>query len=220
MAIDEYQREKVEKYVSYGTPHWGTTIAPVVCLTGRIDYFFGEASSDTTWWEDIGYSLITEVIVQYVLAKFPSVYEAFPTAQYINATGGYLKYEDEELCTTYSSTKAVIASHMKGYNSLLMSSAEEFHNSLYIGNQHVTNFTDRVLVYSNALYTVRYVMYDPIIGRFFWYSVSTSVSGDSIVPSVSATMNFESESQDVSGNIDHMEIIDDCSLFSLIFYGV
>ena len=79
----------------------------------------------------------------------------------------------------------------------------------------MTEFTDRVFVYSNALSTVQYVMYDPIIAGFFWYSVSPSVSGDRIVPSVSATMGFCFES--LHEEKSHMNLVKDPTSLEKLF---
>lgn len=185
------QRNSVQKYVSFGTPHWGTVATPTICLTGDLKVFFGNLiEGEATFWENVTYTLCTDVIVKYVLSNIPSIYEMMPTANYINATGGYLTYGENTLCTSYAETKNVIANYMKGYNSSLMNSAEAFHNSLYIDNHHILTYVNSLLVYSNNHATVQWLTYDPeLFGLFFRYSYSWNTGGDSLVPTVSATMN-------------------------------
>lgn len=204
MARGATQRNTVEQYISFGTPHWGAVAAPTICLTGDLGIFFSNfAAGQASLFENIGFSLCTEVVIQYVVSNIPSVYELFPTQKYVEATGGYLSYDEGELCTTYSETKNVIASHMKGYKASLMAAAENFHNSLYIGNQHVTTYTNRTLVYSNGYSTVQWLTYDPeLFGIYFVYEYSWNNYGDCIVPSISAKMDA-SEGEVFSTTGDH-----------------
>lgn len=87
-----------------------------------------------------------------------------------------------------------------------MNSAESFHNSLYSGNQHITSYTNRTLVYSNGYETVQWLTYDPeLFGIYFLYEYSWNNSGDSIVPSISASMNCSAGAYSTSGS--HMGMI-------------
>ena len=99
---------------------------------------------------------------------------------------------------------------MKGYKSGLMNSAESFHNSLYIGTQHITSFTNRLYVYSSFYETVKWISYDPFLfGVLFEYSYSWNSTGDSIVPMNSATMSASSNIWQITGsNSSHMGLID------------
>ena len=210
MAIGTNQRESVERFISFGTPYWGAVLAPSICLTGCIEPFLGQyVPGTTTLLEDTFHSLITNVVVKNVISNFQSVYELFPTEEYILDSGGYLTYEGN-LCTTYSSTKNVFANHMKGYKSGLMNSAESFHNSLYIGTQHITSFTNCLYVYSSFYETVKWISYDPFLfGLLFEYSYSWNSTGDSIVPMNSATMSASSNIWQITGsNSSHMGLID------------
>lgn len=208
MARGSNQRSMVEQYISFGTPHWGTAIAPTICLTGEIEIFFSSLEEgEASILDNVLHTLITDVVIRHVIANFPSVYEAFPTENYVNATGGYLSYNEGELCTTYAETKEVIAEHMKGYNSLLMNDAEAFHSSIYIDGNHVTSYTKRMLVYTNGCNTIQWLTYDPeLLGIYFLYEYSWNNYGDSIVPSISATMNYASgATYQTSGS--HMRMI-------------
>lgn len=214
MAQGTEQRNTVEQYISFGTPHWGAVLAPTICMTGEIEIFFNELQAgQANILENAFHTLCTEVIIQYVVSNIPSVYELFPTDRYVNATGGYLSYNEGKLCTTYSETKAVYAKHMKGYKSTLMTSAENFHNSLYLGNQHIVTYTNTTLVFSNGYKTVQWMTYDPeLFGIYFLYEYSWNNYGDSIVPTISATMNFSSCVYQTSGS--HMGMIGNNNLFT------
>ena len=201
MARGSSQLNKVEKYISLGTPHLGTVAVPTMCLVGDLGIFFGNLSEgEASIGEMILQDLCRDVVVQYILSNLPSVYEAMPTDRYVNATGGYLSYDEGELCTTYSETKNVIASHMKGYKASLMTSAENFHSSLYTNNQHITTYTDSTYVYSNSKSTVQWLTYDPeLLNLYFLYSYSWNIGGDSLIPAVSASMNYSNNSVHVGG---------------------
>lgn len=102
---------------------------------------------------------------------------------------------------------------MKGYKSTLMNSAENFHNSLYLGNQHIVTYTNTTLVFSNGYKTVQWMTYDPeLFGIYFLYEYSWNNYGDSIVPTISATMNFSSCVYQTSGS--HMGMIGNNNFFN------
>lgn len=185
MARGYSERSKVEKYVSFGTPHFGTPVAPIICLTGDISPMLS-LDLQNSLIEFTAYTFVTNVLVKYYLSNFPSLYELFPTQQYIQETGGYLTYNGN-LKTNYQDTKNVIAQEMDGYKPALMSAAEFFHNSLYVNGNHVTAYTNRTFVYSSAHETAAELSLNNIIFSIVSFEYSLPQIGDSVVPMISAT---------------------------------
>lgn len=213
LSIGESQREKVEKYITFGTPHWGTTLTPAVCLTGDVDAFIegpDDENGNQSFWLNLGDYLLKQTLVRWLVAKFPSIYELMPTEQYVIASGGYIMNKDTKDFLSYEETKNMIAACMPGYESTLMEAAEDFHDSLYLPNTvHVVSYVDRsYFVYSVDIDSVDIITFED--GPLLVYGdidYSVDKTGDSVVPGISATMNYGSFSFLEPVQHDHMNMI-------------
>ena len=210
MALGATQRDKIEKYVSYGTPYLGSVAAPMVCLTGMFEAMTGDIDFDNNdghgqtelgeksiILETIAHSLVKNVVVPFLAANFASVYELFPSEKYFEYIGPYLTNErasndlvtnEEYIMTTYEDTMSSIRENMLGCNRDMLEHAKVFHRSLYQNNQHITTLVDSTYVYSTGEHTATHiVLHDGLIYRYTNYF---SKNGDSLVHQGSATIGY------------------------------
>lgn len=226
MALGATQRDKIEKYVSYGTPYLGSVAAPMVCLTGMFEAMTGDIAFDdndghgqtelgekSIILETIAHSLVKNVVVPFLAANFASVYELFPSEKYFEYIGPYLTNErlldefvtnEEHLLTTYDETILSIRASMLRCNRDMLDSAAVFHRSLYQNNQHITTLVDSTYVYSTGKHTATHiVLHDDLIYRYTNYF---SEVGDKVVHSGSATIGHSSQEYPTV-NVGHSDLI-------------
>ena len=153
LTIGNEQQSTVEKYISYGTPHLGTTISSLVCLSGDINLFYKLFDFENEWINIAAKELIRQIFIRFMVSNYSSVYELFPNQHFFNYNQGYI-YECNENSRIsgpydYDGTKNFISTHMKGYNPFLMEKAEELHNQISPAGNHVTYLVDSTYVFSS-----------------------------------------------------------------------
>ena len=152
LSIGEEQQSIVEKYISYGTPHLGTTTSSLVCLSGDINMFYKLFAFENEWINAAAKQLIQQIFIRYMASNYSSVYELFPNQRFFNYNWGYVYECSDNLVDyvpyNYEETKNFISTHMKGYNTSLMEGAEELHNQICPLGNHVTYLVDSTYVFS------------------------------------------------------------------------
>lgn len=98
-------------------------------------------------------------------------------------------------------------------NISLADSAEDFHESLYINNVHVTNLIDTYYIAGYGRQTIDKVEFD----MMDWDVYSYTYSGDSLVADWSATLGDKYSARTFyAQNVSHMGLISDLNVTSFI----
>ena len=175
-------------------------------------------------------SLVTEEFdaARSLIGNYRSVYELLPTAHYMSvAERPYIKTTDKYLitsssswCTDYTSSKTAMADALHYFDTDLMDSAEDFHDSCYINvnssanGSHVSTMVDTHYFYSTSENTLTQleIEFDYSLSPIPSITVSNIVNekdGDSLVPYWSATIGLSLSNNNLYDyNDDHMYPID------------
>ena len=102
------------------------------------------------------------------------------------------------------------------YNTDLADLAEEFHDSLYINDYHVTELVNTYYLVGNGIKTIDQV----VLRGSIWndYSEEDNTIGDSVVPIWSATLGNRQLCRTIFKNVDHMGLISDQDCLDVISY--
>lgn len=140
----------VQKLITLGSPLMGVPILPYIWgnedieAIGVIDNDIISEAIQTLI--DIATFLYNPF--DYYCSNFQSLYEMMPTEKYFSTGYGNSFYMSTTLgvsdtnlfdVTTYQDSRNRLSAYLPYFNDILMSNAEEFHDSLYINNEHITN---------------------------------------------------------------------------------
>ena len=144
LAIGQAQRDKVDKLITLGTPYLG---APKV-----LDIFINGGILDSFLTDEL---LEITGAIPGIMPNIKSVYELMPSQNWFTTAQKtlytYTKHytvpghpDDGKTVTeiTYSATKQNFYNKIDKFNNNLLVKAESMHNSLFVGNRHITNYVD------------------------------------------------------------------------------
>ena len=243
LAIGETQRNKVDGVYMLASPLLG---APeVVNVWANLDVtFLTGYEHNPLIAEGLNFilSLVTEEFdaARSLISNYRSVYELLPTAHYMSvAERPYIKTTDKYLitsssswCTDYTSSKTAMADALHYFDTDLMDSAEDFHDSCYINvnssanGSHVSTMVDTHYFYSTSENTLTQleIEFDYSLSPIPIITVSKEVDetdGDSLVPYWSATIGLSLSNNNVwDYNNDHLFPIEDDSVFDEIILRI
>ena len=201
---------KVETLITIGTPFFGTPTIPYVWGTEDVFSILGMGST-LGLFEQFVFDAATffEDPISNVLSNFDSIYELFPNEFYFDASYGnssYLNYSAlgvENVYTTYDLTTDRLQTYLSSYQAALIRDAEEFHNLLYIGSEHITSLVNTYYISASGKNTVEDLTYNGLT-----WSAAYSAHGDEMVEDFSANMNWRYADRCMSfPNIRHTDLV-------------
>ena len=219
LALGEYQRGKVKQLITLGSPLLGTPVMPYVWGSSNIDAIGLGEKIEITKFERLILRLCngTIDIFAIIFGNYTSVYELFPSEKYFDSSFADKTYLNMRIdtpdlsgeinITTYNGTRAMLELFLNFYNTDLADLAEEFHDSLYINDYHMTELVNTYYLVGNGIKTIDQV----VLRGSIWndYSEEDNTIGDSVVPIWSATLGNRQLCRAILKNVDHMGLISD-----------
>lgn len=209
-AYASLNSNRIETLITLGTPFYGTPTIPYVW--GSEDVFaILKAGVSLGFVKQTIFDAATFIFdpISNVLATFDSVYELFPNEFYFDQQYGnssYLRYSAlgvENNYSTYASTVDRLPTYLPSYRSSQMQDAEEFHNLLYVGTNHITSLVNTYYISSTQKSTIANLTYNGIT-----WNATYSAYGDEMVEDFSANMNRRYADKCVDfENIQHMGLV-------------
>ncbi|MBQ7936677.1 MAG: hypothetical protein IJ333_10100 [Clostridia bacterium] len=203
LARSLYNRNKVNKFISVGTPYTGAPKALYVIETGRL------------MW-------ITEALLELseYAKNIPAIYELLPTERYFDKYSRYIE-ENEYNVYGYKYSLNYLksldwAKKINGDPKPMFSQAESFHESLLIDGTHIAERSDvdTYKIFGIDEDTITGVAYDSNGNYDFYYYTN---DGDGTVPTYSALNNVEIGSDKTfSFKENHTDLIKDYDCIQLI----
>ena len=168
--------------------------------------------------------------IQYAMGNYLSVYEAFPSEYYFEITNDwYLKTSFERIiigggttvteCTTYESTIDIFEGHFGSFNPMHMEKAENFHNSIFVMGEHISNSIDACYCYCVSKKDNGSIIAMP--GKYTYYQIASGTTyssglsigestepGDSFILASSASLGNMYPNKCSSYDGDHMSLVD------------
>lgn len=182
-------KDKVDKLITLGTPFLGAPKLVDVYINGNI---LGNWPSDV-------YLKISGAIPG-IMPNIPSVYELLPTKSWFRITSKKVHgtrimhdvpgYEDDgelDISETYESTRSLLYYGLNNFNRNLLTAAENMHDQLFIGTQHITSLVDSYYIAGYNLSTLTFIETDTTVSDH--YTSSYEIKGDGTVPIWSANLN-------------------------------
>lgn len=213
LSLGSSQRNKVETVITLGSPLLGTSV---------ITYLWGSEDFDVTGLlDEVGLENWQKNLLEFVtlyydvfdmfLGNFKSLYELFPSEKYFDNTYAGKSYlvtsilgASELEITTYSETQERLESYLAFYKSSHITSAENFHASLYSGSSHVTELVNTYYIAGYNVSTIDKIecnMWD-------WSVYSNTTQGDSLVAVWSATLGDRAANRTFfAKDITHMGLV-------------
>ena len=174
---------------------------------------------------------LTSSPLQKLMSSYVSVYELLPNQHYLSLTDiTYINTKvivpvdngsDEveigdtdiliEMVDTYTESMNILSNVLPYFNNALMTKAENFHDSCFSVDGHISNSTNAHYIYAEGMDTVIKFIYmysevDETYEPEFWLDLPTD-DGDSLVPKWSATLNSTINALELFG--DHMSPVND-----------
>lgn len=221
MALGEEQRSKIETSIMLGSPLLGAPIVP---------YIWGSEDINVTGFLDKNASkwivlLFDQIALYYnpidnVIGNFSSMYEMFPTKMYFDSSFANKNYlitsivgGNSTTITSYVDTQNRLESYLPYYNKNLANSAENFHDSLYLNNDHISSLSNTYYIAGYGIDTVDTVEFN----MWDWYNNSSTKKGDGTVPVWSSTLGGKyADKTYYVKNVDHVELASDKETLELI----
>ena len=145
------QRDKVELMISLGAPYLGAIELINVYCNGL------ELSAPLN---------VANLYLKPIIPNIKSVYELFPTKKWFDLTDNHFleyttyytvpEYPDDGktyVAHTYNETKEHLYRHLSNFNEYLSILAEETHNTLFVGDQHITGLVNSYYIVGTNLNT-------------------------------------------------------------------
>lgn len=216
MAIGEEQTNRVKNVFYLASPLAGTPATIDVWYNQDFSFLPG---SDAFWemFDNLKFLLsvatLTSSPLQKLMSSYVSVYELLPNQHYLSLTDiTYINTKvivpvdngsDEveigdtdiliEMVDTYTESTNILSNVLPYFNNALMTKAENFHDSCFSVDGHISNSTNAHYIYAEGMDTVIKFIYmysevDETYEPEFWLELPTD-DGDSLVPKWSATLN-------------------------------
>ena len=230
LAMGESQQNKTETVIMLGAPLLGTPVMPYAWFTEDIESIGFDTSIPD--WVYIGLTALFDPVA-FIAGNFRSMYELFPTEQYMDenyADQTYLYNESDDL-TTYEQTQDLFEGFWSHYNATLAASAKTFHDSLYYGdsNVHVTCRTNTFYIAGFEIQTINKLTFNcdyfwdsDLNGNLYyrqytWCETEKIQEGDSMVPVCSATLGdkYSNRTFFVS-KVSHASLVEESQVLLLI----
>jgi len=187
----------VQKLITLGSPLMGVPILPYIWgnedieAIGVIDNDIISEAIQTLI--DIATFLYNPF--DYYCSNFQSLYEMMPTEKYFSTGYGNSFYMSTTLgvsdtnlfdVTTYQDSRNRLSAYLPYFNDILMSNAEEFHDSLYINNEHITNQCSTYYLAGSDIETIYHLKFN----MDAWHKTTSDgeKGGDGTVPMLSALL--------------------------------
>ncbi|HBL83557.1 MAG: hypothetical protein A2Y17_06050 [Clostridiales bacterium GWF2_38_85] len=179
------QRNKVEKFITLGSPLLGSLEVARPIVDGYI-----ESIADVPPFISDNF---VKPILQSIIVDLPSAYELLPTPQFFSEPNrSYLTcnlFQILERHTTYNDTITHLEAHIENWNTDLMSSAENVNSLLYINGQHITTLVPAHYIVGWGTDTISEYQYNIDVYGLGIQTKETTPNGDNTVLSFSASLN-------------------------------
>ena len=177
LSRSQANRNKVDKFISLGTPYTGAPKALYVMETGKLMWITEAALNLSEYAKNI-----------------PALYELFPNRQYFQRYSRFIEVDGASKNGYTDSWDYMKTLHWAKKNNgvvkPMFNAAETFHNSLYINGTHVAerNDVDTYKIIGVGEDTITTVAFDANDKYDFYYYTS---EGDGTVPTYSALNNVD-----------------------------
>ncbi len=198
LARGEAQRNNIDQVYYLASPLLGIPATEDVWFNENVNYF-----NDFNVLEQIMIKLVTSIgnPIRNLISNYISVYELFPSKYYFSLTEeSYLSFDLDGTgtteCHSYSETLDLIVRVNGNHFDLdLMSLAENFHDSTFIGDNHISAYVDSYYLYGSGFYNTPlhvHVYYaDTMVNGIQKLALTIDERtpyGDSLVPDSSAAL--------------------------------
>ncbi len=212
----EENREKVDKYISLGSPFLGAPKVAMILGTGR---------------GMTGYDLADQAVgdlIKYLAMNFKSAFELLPSERYfvLNKSHYLNRIEESNTDTRFvyetfdESSDLINELFDKDGDRTFVEDAKTFQEGLFVDGEHITSLVNTYYVTGYGYDTIADIDVDfTADGDFYWMNEAnyTNIEGDGTVPLISALIGGRTGyAKSYFVNQEHLGLVSDENVFALI----